>query len=519
MTNSKILRVGTGLAFAFVAAACNSDKLTDLNRNPNNPEDVPVGTLFTYAARSATARWLGGGYDLRQTEWVAQHLGEIQYNDEDRYIRLHSGDTQANWNNGYSGEMKDFQRITDKGIAAKAPGTSAPAQTMLTWEFAYLTDTWGDVPYSSALSLDAGGSLAPSYDKQKDIYAGMFKALAKASTDLTGASNSLGVADPIYGGDPSKWQKFANSLHLRQALRLVNVDPTTAKAEMQSAFTAAGGLILTNADNTIFAWPGDGIYNNPWSDNFLDRDDHRMSNRLMNIMLANSDPRIPIYAQPTVADPTKYAGQPNSLTPSHAVPYFNITSRPGVIFYPGATAYGAFGTGSGKSYPSNLMTAAEVNFALAEAAERGLITGLPKTAAQYYNDALTQSLAQWGVSAAATTTFLVQPGIVYTPGTAGLIQIAQQKWVALYSDGGQAWAEWRRTCQPATVVPGIDASRTNVPRRFEYPVLEYTVNLAALNAAIAAQGADVYETRVYWDKSPAAAPTYPGATCGVQNGT
>src|ERR1700682_2228673 len=141
MMNSRILRVGTGLAFALVATACNSDKLTDLNTNPNSPVDVPAPTLFTYAARVATSRWLGAGYDLRETEWLAQHLGEIQYTDEDRYTRLHGGDTQLNWNGAYSGEMKDFSRLVEKGTAEKAPGTFAPAEVMLTWEFGYLTDT------------------------------------------------------------------------------------------------------------------------------------------------------------------------------------------------------------------------------------------------------------------------------------------------------------------------------------------------------------------------------------------
>jgi hypothetical protein len=74
---------------------------------------------------------------------------------------------------------------------------------------------------------------------------------------------------------------------------------------------------------------------------------------------------------------------------------------------------------------------------------------------------------------------------------------------------------------PYTVVPGIDASKPNVPRRFEYGVVEYTVNKASIDAATAQQGADVFETRMYWDKSPSAAPTYAGigAACGVQNGT
>jgi hypothetical protein len=100
-----------------------------------------------------------------------------------------------------------------------------------------------------------------------------------------------------------------------------------------------------------------------------------------------------------------------------------------------------------------------------------------------------------------------------------LVQIAQQKWIALFTDGGTAWSEWRRTCIPTTVVAGVDASLNVVPRRLEYPTLENTVNADAVAAAVANQGADVLSTRVWWDKSPQAAPTYPGPSCGVQNGT
>ena len=239
MTNSRILRVSTGLAFALMATACNSDNLTNLNKDPNSPVDVPTGTLFTYAARVATSRWLGAGYDLRQTEFVAQHLGEVQYSSDDRYTTLRGSQTDGNWLNAYSGEMKDFNKVVEKATAASAPGSFAPAQVMLTWEFGYLTDTWGDIPYSGALTLtETGGIIAPSYDKQKDVYDGMFKVLAKAAADLTSASNTLGKTDEIYGGSPAKWQKFANSLRLRQGLRLINVDQTTSQQQMQGAFAA-----------------------------------------------------------------------------------------------------------------------------------------------------------------------------------------------------------------------------------------------------------------------------------------
>ena len=124
------------------------------------------------------------------------------------------------------------------------------------------------------------------------------------------------------------------------------------------------------------------------------------------------------------------------------------------------------------------------------------------------------------ITAAEIAAYLAQPGVAYQGGVAGQIQIAEQKWIALYTDGGTAWAEWRRTCRPATIVPGVDATETTVPRRLEYSVRETSVNEAAVQDAIANQGPDTFHSRMWWDEAPQAAPTYPGAgVCGVQNGT
>src|SRR6266550_1098036 len=311
MTYNKLLKVGAGLAFAITAAACNSDKLTNLNANPNSPEDVPAGPLFTNATRVATARWIGNGYDLRQTEWLSQQLAEAQYNDEDRYLRLHAGDTEGTFNGAYSAELKDFTQIITKGLASSQPGTYAPAAVMRTWEFKYLTDTWGDIPYFEALRGDSiGGSLSPKYDSQKAIYADFFALLDKAAKDLTGAANTLGSADPIYAGNVLRWQRFANSLRARLALRLINVDPATANAQLTAAFNGPGGVFQSNTDNAVFKWPGDGVYDNPWAVNFKTRDDHRMSNTIIDLLKPNNDPRLAIWAEPNKAAGV-YAGQPN----------------------------------------------------------------------------------------------------------------------------------------------------------------------------------------------------------------
>ncbi|PYO46641.1 MAG: hypothetical protein DMD72_12250, partial [Gemmatimonadetes bacterium] len=222
MITKNFLRVGSGVALALTAFGCNNDKLTSLNTNPNSPEDVPNGPLFTNATRVTVARWWGG-IDLRTYEWAVQQLSEIQYTDEDRYVRMHAADTEGSFNGAYSGELKDLAQIITKAEAAKDPGTYAPSLAMRTLGFSYVTDSWGDVPYSAALQGDVVGStLSPAYDKQQDIYTDFFATLDKAAKDLVGAANTLGSADPIYAGNPAKWQKFINSLRARLAMRVVN---------------------------------------------------------------------------------------------------------------------------------------------------------------------------------------------------------------------------------------------------------------------------------------------------------
>jgi hypothetical protein len=514
MTKRAQWAVALAAAATLGVTACNNDNLTAVNANPNSPTTAPAPALFTNAVRVSVTRWLGTAYDLRGTEFVSQHLAEVQYPDEDAYKRLQGGFTAATFDGAYSQELEDFTKVVAAGKAANNALIYAPALIMRTWGFTYLTDTWGDIPYFQSLAGDSAGStLSPTYDKQKDIYADFFKVLAQASADLAAAPTtgiaSLGSTDPIFAGSRSKWEKFANSLRARQAMRLVYVDPTTAQAQFIAAMAAPGGLIASAADVPTFKWPGDGVYDNPWAANFKTRDDHRLSNRLTANMVPQGDPRIKVYGMPAESDGT-YRGLENALTQGAAAAFLTTTSRPGAIFYPGATTYGTFG-GGGSSLPQYLITYAEVQLLLAEAAERGWIAG---SAAAYYNAGIQASMDQWGVTdAAAIATYLAQPGIAYTPGAAGLAQIAVQKWLALYGDGGQAWAEWRRTCQPFNIVPGPTAITTIVPRRFQYSTTENAVNAAGQAAAITNQGPDKFETRMYWDKNPA---TLASTGCGVK---
>jgi hypothetical protein len=519
-------------AAALVATACDPDQLTELNTNPNNPTTAPAGPVFTTAARLAASRWLGSGYSLRGTELVVQHLAEVQYPESDQYTRLQASSTSGFFDAAYTGELEDLTQVVKAGESTKDPGLYAPALALRAWVFGYLTDTFGDVPYFTALRGDSSEAVtSPAYDAQKDIYADLFKTLARVTTDLASApagGRTLGAADPIYAGNFARWQRFANSLRARQAMRLANVDAATARTEFNAAMAAPGGLFASNADNARVAWPGGVNANsNPWSVNFQSRDDHRIADDLMIQLRDNSDPRVAVFAQvaerdTTVADRTVkycvgsarpcYVGLANALLHSQASPLVAYTSRPGIVFYPASTSYGVRG-GAGPTTPSWMLTFAEVSFLKAEAAERGWIQGSART---FYEDGVRASMNQWGITdAAPITAYLAQPSVAYKGGVDGQKQIAVQKWIALFGDGGQAWAEWRRTCQPSTIRPGPAAIIAEVPRRFQYSVTEVLTNKVSLDAAVGRQGADQLTSRMYWDKSPNAAPTFE-ARCGLR---
>lgn len=539
MTTKQLLAVVTVVVAALLTGACGTDKITAVNGNPNSPVDAPSTTLFTSAARNGVGRWEDGVGGTRYA-FLSQHLAEVQYPDADGYIRLKASSTSGLFNGSYSNELEDLEIVRRRGLAANDASLWGPASVLQTWEFGILTDVFGDIPYGQAFKADSG-ILTPAYDTQQSIYADIFARLSAATTALgTATGNALGSADPIYAGSPRQWQKFANSLRARHALRLINVDPTTAGTQLTAALSNPAALILTNGDNAKLVWPGDGIYDNPWANNFKNRDDHRISTRLLTYLRSYNDPRTPIYAMPAPKDTIEltdttggvvtaktlkycpsgtpcYVALGNALTQAKASPLVPYTSRPGAIFYPGVTSYGTFG-GGGASFPSFVMTAAEVEFIRAEAAERNIGGLTSAQAAGFYNAGVTRSMEMWGVASGQTAAYLATPGVAYDVGGTTVSrqkQIAIQKWIALYVDPIQAWSGFRRTCQPAILKPGPNAVESQIPRRLYYSTDENAVNAAHVQEAVARQGADNFRSRIYWDKSPTAAPTYEMG-CGVR---
>jgi hypothetical protein len=387
--------------------------------------------------------------------------------------------------------LQDLQQALRQTVAANHPNETGPILVLRAFNYSTLTGFWGDIPFSQAGQGDKG-IIAPVYDKQQVIYDSLLKNLGDADAMMgPSAGLTFGTQDPVFGGDMVKWKKFANSLRARLGMNLSNVDPNRAKSEVTAAI-AAGGF-EDNSDNAQITWPGDGTNNNPWWDTEKDgqgtRDDTRMSSTFIDTLKSLSDPRLAVFARP-VQDPTclaagaaiplcspvaagGYRGQPNGLEAGDAGNWGPKASRIGLQVI-------------AADQPSYFMTYAEFSFIKAEAAERGWISG---SAAQFYNDGITASMEQWGVSAANIAAYLAQPRIVYTPGAGGLAQIGVQKWIALFTQGFESWSEWRRTGYPnLTPVPNARTSDKQIPRRIIYPQTEQSFNNANLQAAIAAQG-------------------------------
>jgi hypothetical protein len=499
----KSLTVGLGVAL-LASAACSNDGLTDVNKNPNAPETVSPDLLFANGAVSAV-RLVRSTIEITPSTFAhwPQYLAEYQY-PEISYYQFRPTTADGWWLNFYAGgvsggALEDFRQALSRATEASRPNQIGPILVMRAFVYSTMTGMWGDLPFSQANQGDQG-VIAPKYDTQQVIYDSLLKNLSDANTMMGAAAGiAYGAQDPVYAGDVAKWKKLTNSLRARLAMNLSKVDAARARTEVSAAISAGG--FTANADNAQITWPGDGINDNPWYDNQKEgigtRDDARFSVTFIDTLKHLSDPRLSVWARP-VQDPScgttancaavtagDYRGMPNGLLAGDAGNWGTRSSRLG------AQVFAA-------KQPSYIMTYAEYSFIKAEAAERGWITG---SAAQFYQDGIRASMQQWGVSDAAIATYLALPRVVYAGGTAGLAQIGVQKWIALFTQGFEAWSEWRRTGYP-NLTPAANARTANqqLPRRVIYPQNEQSFNRANLQAAIAAQGGDALDKKLWIDK-------------------
>jgi hypothetical protein len=272
-------------------------------------------------------------------------------------------------------------------------------------------------------------------------------------------------------------------------MTIIDADATRAKAAVESA--VASGVFTSNNDNAVFRYLTAPPNNNPvWADLVQSgRKDFVAASTITTRMVALNDPRLPYYF-------TRDAnGSFSGGTPGLQSSYSTYSKPSGLnrIFGGDPTDIGRVAE---PDFPAVVLSYSELEFFLAEAAQRGFNVG--GTAASHYNKAIAASITRWGGTEAQATMYLAQPQVVYNAAN-WKQQIGEQKWISLYDRGWDSWIEWRRLDAPQIVAPST--AQSEVPLRLTYPIPEQNVNVASYKAASEAIGGDLVTTKLFWDKN------------------
>jgi hypothetical protein len=476
MRNTKNILIYSLLALSI--AGC-SKKLDETNKNPNATENAQPDYLLTAAIKTSVDAYWGTTNNMNSSLLFIQHWAKIQYTEEDRYVFSNSSFASL-WSTLYSTSINNLNELSKLGLQQDNKNYQGVALTLRSWAFLLLTDAYGDIPYSQAGNIKA--YVTPVYDRQQDVYNGLLADLATAQSLLDPAGKTI-AGDVIYSGDITRWKKFANALRLRIALRIADRDADKArivvnevKSQPDLFFSGTGDI----AKLTYLSSPNQ----NPVNALFETRDDYRVSKSIIDKLFDLKDPRLVIYANKTqTTTPQEYIGVPNGLTNSDASNLgFAKTSKPGAYF-------------QAAQAPAVIFSEAEFLFDLAEAAARGYTAD---GAADLYAQAIIASFKQYGLTNEAATAYLAQTKVAYD-ATDFRKSIGEQKWIALFGQGLEAFAEWRRLDYP--VLPAAVAGVLNgdIPKRFIYPGTEQSLNGDNYKAAVSNQGADLLTTKLWFD--------------------
>lgn len=465
-------RYKAALAFVLAGLTSCTGKFDEINTNPNNPTTATADLLMPHGIQSAVDVYWGGSLGQDIGNLIPQYWARIQYTDVDQYT-ISNDIISNNWRDLYIEAMADYQRIYKIGQETGNPNYQAVAIILRSWVFTLLTDIYGDIPYTDALK-GMEGTLQPKYDSQKDIYAGLVAELKTANDLINTSDNNMAIAgDILLGGDLTRWKKFANAHSLRILSRMLGKAdaPIDVKAEIERILKdpAKYPVLNSNKDNIQLVYLSAAPNNNPINENRKTRDDHRVSATLVNKLLALNDDRLAVYANKP-ADGGTYIGVPNGLPASEANKLgLSKTSKVGDYFV-SATA------------PGVIMSYAELLFLKAEFAYKGISSaGEVET---NYTEGIKASFGQYNLTASAN--YLT--AVTLKSGEDQYSQIMEQKWIALYGQGLEAWTDYRRTGLPVLKAPTVNTNSGVIPTRLPYPGSEESLNYTNFSEALKRQG-------------------------------
>lgn len=491
------------LALVFTLVISCKD-LDELNINPNgvDPANADLNFLLPTTETSLGQTVFGLGFGT--FSGVMQHTQKTGW--QGGYNNYEWNDLSESWG-GYYNMLMNNDEYFKKAVAGKLEFHEGVARVLRAYIYGMITDLWGDAPYSQALKAELGSDyFKPKFDDQKDIYMGILADLDTAnvllSKNASAYKNISPKQDVIYNGNPEKWRKFANSLALRYYMRLQAKEPAIAEQGIKKLTGDPGKypLILMATDDAKISYIGSAKENSNPLNTVYDTDPSgsymrvKMAITLVDALQKYDDPRLAVWANKIqtplvlvegtgvdrIVDGKREVSQDvvtkfetdNTMIVDFDPEYAGVTiSHPKVQIFNMNTANPAQGTVNPYASHLNdrykktadplvlmrLISASEVNFILAEAAQRGIIAG---SAASYYANGIQESFNAWGVGGQFSAYITRAP-------YAGLESIIEQKWLASWTTAQESWFDWRRTGFPV-LKTGPSAARPALPLRWYY---------------------------------------------------
>ena len=497
MKNNILIKTLMVLAVVMMVNTSCDDGFAELNINPTQANEIAPEFQFSWVQlRTSGGRYENWRAGLIYSSTMIQHYAALcGYWTGDKYT-FNSGYSSSLFDRAYTESVRDLQDLI--GSLESGDGDNDMLGVAKIWRsvvFHRLTDLYGDIPYSEAGFGFLAGIDNPKYDAQADIYAGMLKDIEEGVALISG-NGGFGDADFFYAGDADQWKRFGNSLMLRLAMRMSEVDPGLAQQWVQKAI--AGGVMSSRDDDAFIQHTNgpEGINRNGIGEvldksNGFGDDCPRLSAFFVDWMLATGDPRLDVIG--VVPNGGPHQGLPNG---------FDATT---IQDYPGGAELDAYTSFNPLTVqvesPMFFMTYAETELLLAEAAVRGWHNG---DAATHYENGVRAAMKLWerydaslAIADADIDTYLQN-----NPFDGSLKQIGEQYWAATYLNEYEAYANFRRTGYPELTPVNYPGNESNgqIPLRLRYPNSEYSINADNINAAVSRQGADQFTTPVWWDK-------------------
>ena len=506
------IKIIIALTLLFQMTSCLD--LNELNVNPNSPVNVSSNYILTYVLTSTAKTYKSLG------DHKTGIAGAMQYNQ----MGTNDGMPEVNqylWSAGswagYYDLLRNVAIINEKSITENNKFFEAISLILRAFLYGTLTDVFGDVPYSESLQASQGIYFS-KYDEQKNIYKGVLADLKNAETILGDAGiinhKIAASADVMYSGDPAKWRRFANSLRLRYCMRLINkkADMSTIGVDIVAEFNSASAqaFVSTN-DDALVNYLGTTA-NNSAKGGLLNTSNPEYQTKPCKTMVDElklyNDPRLHRWAIPvqtkwdfvattssvvtvknvfaetfsvtimpttnTALDTSFYVGMPANIAlfdaqlyNKGAGPAFSQPERSPYISY----LHSRFRANSDPYIKMDLMMYSEVEFLLAEAAQRGGFSATdPET---HYKNGIVASMKRWGIADGTNgfnlSTYYSNPKVSYSGATDKLARILDQKWISLWLNV-ESWFDYRRTGYPALVVGPVTQYGKALPLRFMYPV-------------------------------------------------